>query len=520
MTLQIEHTRQRRIAPETSPPPVGRIIGVLATAISIAAYVFFQRHGLIMGYKDTISHMQIAERIISSPTPGFGQLGGVWLPSMHLLMLPFVWIPGMYYSGFAGSLVSMTSFVFATVFMYKIAYGLSKKHVAGVIAATIFATNPNVLYLQSTPMTEMLFFTSVIVAVYFLQQWIQEERLRFLVGAGAFSMLATLTRYEGWVIVVIFAIIVSLVAHKRQGKEYADGTLFAYGSLAFVGIIGWMSWNLIIFGNPFNFTNGEYAQSSLFQDTLDPSIGSWSVAVATYWHAAVDDVGIFIVIMTGIGIGALAIKHRKADSLPILSTSLLIPFFVFMTESGRSPLQVIDTSGTMYNLRFGLVIIIVAPVAIAYSTTLIRWTRIRYVFSIGLVLVASAALYFPHGLLGAATVQEAQMTLQSNAHQEASAIAVFFEDKRIDGVVLMESFANELVPFYARIPMENIVYEGSNEQWNAALINPSENNVQWIIMRKANTPDRVFEELGDSEQLNDYTLTYHNNTYDVYERKS
>ena len=47
-------------------------------------------HGYILYYGDAQSHLNISRGIIDSRTPGYDQLGTVWLPVLHLICLPFV----------------------------------------------------------------------------------------------------------------------------------------------------------------------------------------------------------------------------------------------------------------------------------------------------------------------------------------------------------------------------------------------------------------------------------------------
>src|ERR1700693_6064391 len=81
-------------------------VALAATVISVVAYVITVRlHGVLL-YVDSISHLEIARRVVSSTSPGLAQLGYVWLPLPHLLMLPFVWSSPLYQNGFAGSILS------------------------------------------------------------------------------------------------------------------------------------------------------------------------------------------------------------------------------------------------------------------------------------------------------------------------------------------------------------------------------------------------------------------------------
>ena len=43
----------------------------------------------MLNYGDAIAHLHIARRVFDSHRPGLSQLGSVWLPLPHLLMIPF-----------------------------------------------------------------------------------------------------------------------------------------------------------------------------------------------------------------------------------------------------------------------------------------------------------------------------------------------------------------------------------------------------------------------------------------------
>ena len=147
----------------------------VACLLSVAAYLHFYPNGETIAYGDAKSHLLIARRVFFADTPGAGQLGGVWLPLPHLLMLPLIWNSWAYYSGFAGSVVMMACYVVCTLFAYKFTWRLTGRHTAAAAAAAVFALNPNILYMQSTPMTELLMFATMMGAVYGLLCWIQTD---------------------------------------------------------------------------------------------------------------------------------------------------------------------------------------------------------------------------------------------------------------------------------------------------------------------------------------------------------
>src|SRR3954464_6803691 len=95
-------------------------ISIFATLFSVTSIVLAYHAGTILAYGDAESHLNIAKRVVDSLTPGFGQLGGIWLPLPHLLLAPFVSNDFLWRTGLAGSIVSGIAFVVSSVFIYKL----------------------------------------------------------------------------------------------------------------------------------------------------------------------------------------------------------------------------------------------------------------------------------------------------------------------------------------------------------------------------------------------------------------
>ena|ERR1700722_10599046 len=92
----------------------------LTTSIGLIAFLYFYFHGQQnLSYDDAISRLNIARKIIDSITPGFGQLGAIWLPFPTVLMIPFIWNDFLWHSGIAGTIISGTAFVFGAVYLKK-----------------------------------------------------------------------------------------------------------------------------------------------------------------------------------------------------------------------------------------------------------------------------------------------------------------------------------------------------------------------------------------------------------------
>jgi hypothetical protein len=66
------------------------LLALLASCASVASFLYYARQGDLLLYGDAVAHINIARRVFDSRTPGLLQLGTVWLPLPHLLMIPFV----------------------------------------------------------------------------------------------------------------------------------------------------------------------------------------------------------------------------------------------------------------------------------------------------------------------------------------------------------------------------------------------------------------------------------------------
>ena len=88
----------------------GILFGALVY-LSLSSWIFFSQDGLNLSYNDAMSHLDIARRVVDNIKPGLTQLGSVWLPLFHVLMLPTIWIDGFWRSGLSAGIISMTSFI-------------------------------------------------------------------------------------------------------------------------------------------------------------------------------------------------------------------------------------------------------------------------------------------------------------------------------------------------------------------------------------------------------------------------
>jgi hypothetical protein len=492
-----------------------------ATVISLVAYVTTVRLRGVLLYVDSISHLEIARRVVSSTSPGLAQLGYVWLPLPHLLMLPFVWISPLYQNGFAGSIVSMTAYVATAALIYKIAFRLTSRKFAGVVAAGVFALNVNMLYMQSTPMTEALLFCTLAAMVYCIQQWADTDKYQYLIAGAVAALCATLTRYESWPVLACLVIAVVFIARQRKRAGLTpkirwtstQDRFIAFAVVAFAGIAAWLIWNWAIFGNPLNFQTGQFAKPSNWVSSGEPFIGSWLIAAKTYWYAMLDNETSPLLLLAAAGLVCLIArewrtKRTAARSLPVLSLLVIVPFFIVSLYAGQRPLHVLQISHDLYNVRFGLIMLVPAAILIGYLVGTLQRFRLAMYVAGSLVLALAVGL-------GASLVRHdnvitytaARETLSSTTVLKQEPVVAFLRTHYTGGLVLMESFGNENIAF--QIPSDQLVYEGSYRQWLPSLRNPSRNHIEWIIARFGNSPypDKVCLALGKA-QLSHYSVVY------------
>ena len=159
-----ELTNRRVAAPEWLA------VAACCAAASLAALAWSWQNGALLNYGDAVAHLHIARRVFDSRLPRLTELGSVWLPLPHMLMLPFVQVYSWWANGIAGAIPSALAYLAACAGVYR----LARRWLApapSALALAFFALNPNLLYLQTTAMTEPLFVCEMIWIAVALVEW-------------------------------------------------------------------------------------------------------------------------------------------------------------------------------------------------------------------------------------------------------------------------------------------------------------------------------------------------------------
>jgi hypothetical protein len=240
-----------------------RRVAALATAFAaiggVLAACHYHQLGLTLSHYDARGHLVVARRIFDSITPGWQQIGAVWLPLPHLLNAVPVQIDLLYRTGLSGVAISVASFAVSAGSIAWIVARLTGSPWAAATGALVFALNPNLLYLQATPMTEPLMMAFCLAAVALVVEGCAgdpyasfERRNRAWSVAGVVFALACLTRYEAWPVLVA-TLVAAAWARWRAGEPRPDTVahLVKAAGAPFTAIAGFLIFSRIVVGSWF-----------------------------------------------------------------------------------------------------------------------------------------------------------------------------------------------------------------------------------------------------------------------------
>lgn len=340
-------------------------------------------------YGDATSHLIAARKLFDwKENPGWEQLGTVWLPLPHFLLMFPSFIDGLFFTGFAGLAISLPSLALTSVFLYKIIVRVLSKVPAvnasfvpyiAFAGALLYALNPNFLYLGITAMTEAPFMLFFVGSAYYFLRWIEEYKrdrsqgLRYLVACSAFVSAATLCRYEGWILplVLIASVIMTVLYGKKDEIKITESVgngkilyAIAITIISFSGIGFWLLYNDINYGDPLEFANAQYysAASQAFDRSVRESLflQPYNV-ISVYGTTAATVYGPILLAAAVIGY----IFHRRAKE----GRSVRRHLFVFLASAPVftivSMLIGIGEMTFWFNSRF---VVFLAPLGIVLTT--------------------------------------------------------------------------------------------------------------------------------------------------------
>jgi hypothetical protein len=337
--------------------------------LSLLAVGWSWRHGALLNYGDAVAHLHIARRVFDCHQPRFSQLGSVWLPLPHILLLPFVQVYRWWANGLAGVFPSALAYVAGCAGMYRLARHWLPPTLAAC-SLVFFAANPNLLYLQTTAMTEPLFVCEMIWIVVWLMEWRasfdnEDGRSKRLLWWIALTLVAAIfTRYDGWVMALLAWMGIGIALMRR--RRLRSPTFWLASVVVIAAPIAWFAYNGAAFGDWLYFLRGPYSAQAIEMQTAVPGYSphpgwhdSW-VSFLFYMKAAMMDAtpvgwgrALLVVSMIGAAWAAIHPRHRRLAWTLLLA--LPIPFYAYSVAYGSVPIFLpVWWPHSWYNVRYGL----------------------------------------------------------------------------------------------------------------------------------------------------------------------
>jgi len=223
-----------------------------AACASLLSFLIYFRRGEILLFGDAVAHINIARRVFDSRTPGPLQLGTVWLPLPHLLMMPLVVSKWAWRTGGGASIPPMAAYVLGVLGIYRLARRVSQSLLPGF--------SPRWPSCLATAMTESLYLTFLIWAVLHGSEFLAAGEAgpkKSLYKCGFCLAGASFTRYDGWFVAAAVAGLV-MVSTWRNPSRLERRLVLQFVLLAAAVPLFWFAYNGIIYRNPLEFANGPY----------------------------------------------------------------------------------------------------------------------------------------------------------------------------------------------------------------------------------------------------------------------
>ncbi|MGC9157567.1 MAG: hypothetical protein ACP5FH_01160 [Terracidiphilus sp.] len=464
---------------------------------SLAATVWSWRHGALLNYGDAVAHLHIARRVFDAHQPRLTELGSVWLPLPHILLLPFVQIYSWWADGLAGVVPSALAYLAASAGLYR----LARRWLARLPAAAglaFFALNPNLLYLQTTAMTEPLFLCEMVWAVAGLVEWhasLDEEdgrrSARRLWWIAAVLVAAVFTRYDGWVMAFLAWVSVGLVLVRRN--RLRSRSFWLASVLLAAAPAAWFVYNAVGFGDWLYFARGPYsalaielrsaAQGAgpLHPGWHNPWVGLIFFVKAAEMDTAAAAWGNLLLAASALGtVWGWWMERQRAFAWTWLLW-LPVPFYAYSVAYGSVPIFLpVWWPYSCYNTRYGMEMLPAFALGVAFAARMLlfaagrvrpRWTRWMAGGVLTLVLLNAAEMVRERPLVYVESTRNIAARLAYE--REIPPVLRALLAKRPESVVLMETSVDPELVALTGIPLRQTINESDLELYCAALEAPA-----------------------------------------------
>lgn len=414
-----------------------RLFGIGLAYSAVAAAVMLAINGHVFTSTDSMSYTYIAASVVRNGEHSkIANIGTVWLPMLHILLTPFTLLKPLYTTGLAGTVVNGLATGGALVYLARvITYITDRKDVlyGGIV---LFLSSAMTAIYAATPMMEQLAIFFGLAGVYYFTQYWKEDYLPHFVLAGAFVVLATMTRYEFWFVATAF--VVAMVTKELRGSRQYN---LAFFHLPLWGGGLWVIWNGAIFGDPFAFFAGRTMQLSV------------------WLHTSLEKRVLFLAVLLIIGGATFVLPFFLKRENYMLAVAPAVVYAMFVIS------YLVGFRGLLANLRFGYVVfgmllptvVVLRRVSKRMSIAVFGVLVLTVLLSSGLVLTGVYA-----DLLDSSGVQE------TSGNQPDLPNAVVHHP--IQGIYDMDQYPRQYLDSY------------DGDQWIQASKAPWKSNADYVVI--------------------------------------
>jgi hypothetical protein len=338
--------------------------------------------------------------------------------------------------------------------------------------------NPNVLYIQSTPMTEPLLFGTTLASVALTARWLDHGAAAPPHLPGLAIVAACMTRYEAWPVSATLIAIAGLVL-VRRGAPFGVA-LGACARLTLYPVVA-----ILLFMANSRWTTGFWLISSGFYEPQNDALARPWLA----WEQVRDGLerlsGTATVRLAYVGALLVAIAFVRSRSRATLALALSL------SASAALPLYAY-VQGHPFRIRYSLPLVIAcAAITAAGLSTLPRYLR-------ALASAAAVALTLYQGSPVDHSIPLIRESLRDTPQIAARATVTAYLHERYDGRLIMMSmgslghYMHDLS--HIGLDVRDFLQEGNGEVWVAAMRHGPKGHVGWVaIEEQAEGGDSLYQ---------------------------
>jgi hypothetical protein len=348
---------------------------------------------------------------------------------------------------------------------------------AAMAGAVLLMVNPNVLYLQSTPMTEPLLIGTTMLGVALTATWIQRGVQTPAAPAGLALAAASLTRYEAWPVSAA-TVGLALLVMLRTGTGIreavrATARLGAYPAVA-----------AIVFTINSRYTVGAwFVTGGFFVAENVEALGHPLVAFAQVREGLYRLSGTVLVWSAYAGglvtVLAFAASRRRAPLVLLLALAgaAALPWYAYV-------------NGHPFRIRYD-VPLVTACAAMSAALIALLWRPLRPIAAV--LVVAGAVWQAPPLDRHAPLILESQRDAK---HMDGRRAVTAYLSEHYDGRTIMMSmgslghYMHDLAK--AGFDIKDFLHEGNGEVWPFALLRPHDIAGWIVIEERAEGGDTLF----------------------------